>query len=100
MRSLILGGTAFLGRHVVEAALGRDHELTLFNRGRTNPELFPSVEKLRGDRDGGLGALSGRSFDAVVDTSGYVPRIVHETLDALGDVGHYTFVSSISIYRD
>src|SRR5436305_3509144 len=100
MRILVLGGTQFLGRHVVEAALPRDHELTLFNRGQTKPDLFPDVEKLRGDRDGDLAALEGRSFDAVVDTSGYVPRIVQETIDALGDVGHYTFVSSISVYAD
>lgn len=72
--------------------------MTLFNRGQTRPELFAEVEKVRGDRDGGLDALRGRSFDAVVDTSGYVPRIVRETIDALGDVGHYTFVSSISVY--
>src|SRR5215210_9569282 len=98
MRMLILGGTVFLGRHVAEAALGRGHDVTLFNRGRTNADLFPEAEKLRGDRDGDLGALAGRSFDAVVDTSGYVPRIVRETIDALGDVGHYTFVSSISAY--
>ena len=95
---LVLGGTQFLGRHVVDAALEHGHEVTLFNRGRTRPELFAGVEKLRGDRDGGLDALRGLSFDAVVDTSGYVPRIVRETLDALGDVGHYTFVSSISVY--
>jgi len=100
MRILVLGGTQFLGRHVVDAALERGHELTLFNRGQTRPELFAGVEKLRGDRDGDLGALSGRDFDAVVDTSGYVPRIVAQTIDALGDIGHYTFVSSISVYAD
>ncbi len=98
MRMLVLGGTQFLGRHVVDAALERGHDVTLFNRGQTRPELFPDVEKLRGDRDGDLDALRGRSFDAVVDTSGYVPRIVRETLDALDEVGHYTFVSSISVY--
>ncbi len=100
MRMLVLGGTAFLGRHIVERALARGHDLTLFNRGRTRPELHPDVEKLRGDRDGDLAALAGRSFDAVVDTSGYVPRIVRETITALGEVGHYTFVSSISVYAD
>src|SRR3954462_6317101 len=100
MRILILGGTQFLGRHTVDAALARGHELTLFNRGQTRPELFPDVEELVGDRDGNLDALRGRSFDAVVDTSGYVPRIVAETMDALGAVGHYTFVSSISVYAD
>jgi 2'-hydroxyisoflavone reductase len=98
MRILVLGGTQFLGRHVVEAALERGHELTLFNRGQTRPDLFPDVEKLHGDRDGDLGAVAGRDFDAVVDTSGYVPRIVRETIDALGDVGHYTFVSTMSVY--
>src|SRR5581483_4960003 len=100
MRMLVLGGTVFLGRHVVESALAAGHEVTLFNRGQTRAELFPQVEKLRGDRDGSLDALSGRGFDAVVDTSGYLPRVVEATLDALGDVGHYTFVSSVSVYAD
>jgi 2'-hydroxyisoflavone reductase len=100
MRILILGGTQFLGRHTVDAAIARGHQVTLFNRGQTRPELFPDVEKLRGDRDGDLTAVAGRDFDAVVDTSGYVPRLVAQTLDALGDVGHYTFVSSISVYSD
>ncbi|MDX6424672.1 MAG: hypothetical protein QOD52_77 [Gaiellaceae bacterium] len=100
MRILVLGGTLFLGRHVVDSALERGHEVTLFNRGQTRPELFPDVEKLRGDRDGDLGALAGRDFDAVVDTSGRVPRLVSETLDALGAIGHYTFVSTISVYAD
>ena len=101
MRILVLGGTQFLGRHVVDAALERGHDVTLFNRGRTRPELFAAaVERLRGDRDGDLSALDGRSFDAVVDTSGYVPRIVSRTLDALREIGHYTFVSSVSVYAD
>jgi 2'-hydroxyisoflavone reductase len=100
MHVLILGGTVFLGRHVVEASLARGHDVTLFNRGQTRPELFPKLEKLRGDRDGDLGALVGRSFDAVVDTSGYVPRIVRATVDALSDVGHYTFVSTMSVYTE
>ncbi|HEX7173801.1 MAG TPA: NAD-dependent epimerase/dehydratase family protein, partial [Pyrinomonadaceae bacterium] len=68
MKLLILGGTLFLGRHIVESALRDGHEVTLFNRGQHNPELFPEVEKLRGDRDGGLDALRGRSWDAVIDT--------------------------------
>jgi 2'-hydroxyisoflavone reductase len=100
MRILVLGGTEFVGRHVVETALERDHAITLFNRGRTRPDLFRETEKLRGDRDGDLGSIVGRSFDAVVDTSGYLPRVVRATLDALGDVGHYTFVSSVSVYAD
>jgi nucleoside-diphosphate-sugar epimerase len=98
MHILVLGGTQFLGRHVVDTALDRGHAVTLFNRGQTRPELYPEVERLRGDRDGDLGSLAGRSFDAVVDTSGYLPRVVGATLDALGDVGHYTFVSSVSVY--
>src|SRR5690242_4321228 len=98
MRILVLGGTQFLGRHVVDLALERGHDVTLFNRGQTRPELHPDVEKLRGDRDGDLAALAGRAFDAVVDTSGYLPRVVRATLAALDDVVHYTFVSSISAY--
>jgi len=101
MRLLVLGGTVFLGRHIVTAALARGHDVTLFNRGRQNPDLFPEVEKLRGDRDGDLSALRGRPFDAVVDTSGYRPeqtRAMAETLG--GTVGHYTFVSTMSAYRE
>jgi 2'-hydroxyisoflavone reductase len=101
MKLLILGGTRFLGRHLVEAALARGHEVTLFNRGRLNPELFPEIEKLRGDRDGGLDALRGRRWDAAVDTSGHLPRVVRDSARLLSDsVEHYTFVSSISAYRD
>lgn len=101
MRLLVLGGTRFLGRHLVELALGRGDEVTLFNRGQLEPGLFPEVEKLHGDRDGGLGALKGRRWDAVVDTSGYLPRVVRDSAALLADaVEHYTFVSSISVYRD
>ena len=101
MKLLILGGTLFLGRALVEAALARGHEVTLFNRGRRDPELFPGVEKLRGDRDGGLDALRGRSWDAVVDTSGYVPRLVRDSAELLaGAVKLYVFVSSVSAYAD
>ena len=99
MRLLLLGGTKFLGRAVAEAALAEGHELTLFNRGETNPELFPEAEKLRGNRDGDLTALEGREWDAVVDPSGFVPRVVGASADLLADtVGHYVFVSSISVY--
>ena len=101
MKLLILGGTAFLGRHLVEGAAARGHELTLFNRGERNPGLFPELEQIRGDRDGGLDGLRGRSWDAAVDTSGYVPRIVGASARLLADaVEHYTFVSSISVYGD
>ena len=101
MRVLILGGTKFLGRAVVDEALARGHEVTLFNRGATNPELYPDVEKLRGDRDGDLTALEGRDWDVVVDPSGYIPRVVRASAELLsGHVGHYVFVSSISVYGD
>ncbi len=101
MKLLILGGTVFLGRHLVDAALARGHEVTLFNRGQHNPELYPEVEKLRGDRDGDLTALDGRRWDAVIDTSGYVPRIVRASAELLApNVGHYTFISSLSVYGD
>ena len=81
MRLLVLGGTVFLGRHLVEEALARGDDVTLFNRGRTAPELFPDVERLEGDRDGNLAALTGRSFDVVIDTSGFVPRIVRQSAE-------------------
>lgn len=98
---LVLGGTKFLGRAVVEAALAGGHEVTTFTRGKTNPELFPEVEELHGDRDGGLGALEGRSWDAVIDTSGQIPRVVRASAELLEpNVGHYTFTSSISVYAD
>jgi 2'-hydroxyisoflavone reductase len=100
MKLLVLDGTLFLGRHVVETALERGHEVTLFNRGRTNPSLFPEAEHLIGDRDGALSTLAGRSWDAVVDPSGYVPRTVRSSAELLAETGHYTFVSSISVYRD
>jgi 2'-hydroxyisoflavone reductase len=101
MDLLVLGGTRFLGRHLVEEALGRGHRVTLFNRGESNPGLFPPVEELRGERGGDLSTLRGRSWDAVVDTSGYLPREVRASAGLLsGSVGHYTFVSSISIYEN
>lgn len=98
---LILGGTLFLGRHLVETALERGHEVTLFNRGVTNPALFPDIEKLSGDRDGDLDVLRGRCWDAAVDTSGYVPRIVGASVRLLASaVDQYVFVSSCSVYAD
>jgi 2'-hydroxyisoflavone reductase len=98
MKLLVLGGTAFLGRHLVEDALDRGHQVTLFNRGRTNAGLFPDVERVTGDRDGGLEPLRGRRWDAVVDPSGYVPRVVRQSAELLGDCGVYAFVSSGSVY--
>lgn len=101
MRLLVLGGTRFLGRALVEQALADRHEVTLFNRGRTNPQLFPEAEKLSGDRTLDLGALQGREWDAVIDVAGFLPRVVSLSVEALrGRVGQYVFVSSISVYAD
>ena len=101
---LILGGTVFLGPALVEYAQSRGHTLTLFNRGKTRPNLFPDLEKLRGDRDpkkgDGLKALEGRKWDAVIDTSGYYPRMVKASAELLApNVKHYTFISSVSVYE-
>jgi len=99
VRLLVLGGTKFLGRAAVEEALARGHEVTLFNRGETNPELFPEVTKLRGDRTESLEPLARGSWDAVIDPSGYLPAVVRASAEALaGSVGHYVFVSSVSVY--
>jgi 2'-hydroxyisoflavone reductase len=98
MRLLLLGGTKFLGRAIAEAAVETGHELTLFNRGQTNPELFPQAEKLRGDRERDLSKLAGRDWDAVLDTSGYVPHVVRASAEALAESGRYCFVSSVSVY--
>jgi 2'-hydroxyisoflavone reductase len=98
LKLLILGGTKFLGRAIADTALAAGHELALFNRGETNPALYPEAEKLRGDRDGDLSALAGRRWDAVIDPSGYVPRVVRASAELLRDSGHYTFVSSCSVY--
>jgi nucleoside-diphosphate-sugar epimerase len=101
MNILILGGTVFLGRALVNSALARNHNVTLFNRGIRNPDIFPEVEKLKGDRNGNLESLKGRTFDAVIDTSGHIPGRVRESAELLKDnVGHYTFISSISVYKD
>ena len=101
LRILFIGGTGFIGPHMVRAAMARGHVPTLFNRGRTNPGLFPEVEKLVGDRDGGLDVLKGRQWDAVIDTSGYVPRVVRASARLLKDaVGHYLFISTGDVYKD
>lgn len=88
-----------MGRAVIDAALDRGHHVTLFNRGTTGAGLYPEVERITGDRDGGLDGLRGGAWDAVVDTSGYLPRVVGAGADLLRDaVGHYVFVSTISVY--
>ena len=101
-RILILGGTRFLGPAIVEAALAEGFEVTLFNRGKSNPDLFPDLETRIGDRNtGDLAALEEGEWDFVVDTSGYVPDHVRQTAELLRDrVGHYVFVSTISVYAD
>jgi 2'-hydroxyisoflavone reductase len=100
LRILVLGGTAFLGPHFVRAALANGHTVTLFNRGKSNPKLFAELEQLRGDREtGDLAALQGRTFDAIVDTSGYVPAHVEATAKLFaGTAKHYQFISTISVY--
>ena len=99
LRILILGGTNFIGPHQVRAAVERGHEVTLFNRGRTNPDLFPELETLIGDRDGDLRALAGRQWDVVIDNPANIPRWVRLSAEALqGSVGKYVFVSSTGVY--
>lgn len=91
----------FVGRHVVDAALAAGHDVTLANRGKTNSELFPSVTRLTVDRDNDLAALGAGEWDAVIDTCGYIPGHVRPVAELLADrVGHYTFVSSVSVYTD
>jgi 2'-hydroxyisoflavone reductase len=97
MRLLVLGGTKFLGRHVVAHALEQGHEVTTFTRSTS----MPGTEALHGDRDGSLDALRGRAWDGVVDTSGYLPDIVRRSAELLREaVQRYVFVSSVSVYAD
>lgn len=101
LRILFIGGTGFIGPHMVRRAMANGHTVTLFNRGRTNPHLFPDIEKLVGDRDGGLGVLRGREWDAVIDTSGYIPRVVRDSAELLRDSVHrYLFISTGDAYAD
>ncbi|MEJ1966317.1 MAG: NAD-dependent epimerase/dehydratase family protein [Gammaproteobacteria bacterium] len=98
---LVLGGTRFIGVAMTELALQRGHRLTFFNRGRTNADLFPDIERIKGDRNGGIDGLKGRKWDAVLDNSGYFPRAVRLTAELLApSVSQYLFVSSISVYPD
>jgi 2'-hydroxyisoflavone reductase len=101
MRILVLGGTRFVGRAFVEEALAAGHELTLFNRGTTAPDLFPDVERVGGDRGVDLSALAGRTWDLVFDSACYIPRLARMSAEALRDAApRYAFVSSISAYAD
>ena len=100
MRILVIGGAVFVGHHLVQSALDRGHEVTVFNRGQTDPDAFPAVEKIRGDRNGDLSGLKGRGWDATLDVCGYVPGQVSSLLNTLGQgAGHYTFISTVSVYR-
>lgn len=101
LKILILGGTGFIGPHMVREALRRGHEVELFNRGRTDSELFPDLTLLIGDRNNGLEALEDGKWDVVVDNSGYVPRHVEDSARLLAPiVSHYLFISTISVYGD
>lgn len=101
MKLLVLGGTSFVGRHLVLSARAAGLDVTLFNRGQTNPGLFADLEHLTGDRTADLSALRGREWDAVLDVNGYLPRVVATTLEALaGSYGHYTYISTLSVYGD
>ena len=96
---LILGGTGFIGPHMVRESLRRGHSVTLFNRGKTNGGLFPDLETIVGDRDNGLEGLEGRQWDVVIDNSGYVPRHVRDSAELLApSVSHYLFISTVSVY--
>lgn len=99
MHVLVLGGTRFVGRAVVDAALTAGHEVTLFNRGRTNPGLYPQLETVIGDRTEDLSALRGRRFDTVIDVAGYHPDVVARSAQAFAG-SRYVFVSSASVYVD
>jgi 2'-hydroxyisoflavone reductase len=99
VKILVMGGTSFVGRHFVERAVERGHEVTLFNRGKTAPDGLPDTTVITGDRDGDLAELSDGEWDATVDVCAYVPRQVRSLLEKLGDrAGHYAFISTISVY--
>src|SRR5688500_15145396 len=101
MDVLVVGGTVFLGRAIVEEAVARGHTVTLFTRGLHGADVFPDLERITGDREGDLSVLGDRRWDAVVDTCGFTPSVVGRMARTLaGRVGHYTFISSVSVFRD
>lgn len=103
LKVLIFGGTGFIGPHFVRELHDGGHKVTLLNRGKRNPGLFPDVETLIADRNvaGYIDVLKGREWDVVVDDSGYFPRQVQASADALKDrVQHYIYISSISAYAE
>ena len=96
---LIMGGTGFLGPHIVNTATVRGHTLTLFNRGKTHPGLFPNIEQLHGDRKTDLSALKDRKWDVVIDTSAYIPGDVTRSTTLLApNIGQYILISTVSVY--
>jgi 2'-hydroxyisoflavone reductase len=101
MRILVLGGTRFAGRAIVDGALGRGDTVTMFNRGKTDPGLYPGAETVIGDRTEDLSPLDGREFDVVVDVACYDPAVARLSAEAFRDrAGRYVFVSSVSVYAD
>ncbi len=100
MNILILGGTVFVGRGAAEAALAQGHRVTLFHRGSKGTGLIPGADEILGDRDGGLDALAGTQWDAVIDACGYVPRLVEDACHILSEAGRYLFVSTVSVYEE
>ena len=100
MKLLVLGGTRFVGRHLVQEAVNAGHEVTLFNRNRSGAGAFPGLGTLVGDRNGDLNALRGRTWDAVVDVNVYTPEAVRRSAELLRDAApHYTFISTVSVYE-
>lgn len=101
MKLLIIGGTLFLGKHIVKYALEKGHDVTIFNRGKSNPNLFDNVKHIQGDRNSDLEKLSDEKWDAVIDTCGYFPKQVKMSAEYLKDKAEvYCFVSTISVYKD
>jgi 2'-hydroxyisoflavone reductase len=101
VRILVLGGTRFAGRAIVETALGRGDTVTMFNRGKSGPGLYPGVETVTGDRTTDLSPLDGREFDAVIDVACYAPEAARLSAEAFRDrTVRYVFVSTVSVYAD
>lgn len=97
---LILGGSNFIGRHLVESLLDSDsYDITLYNRQKTNPELFPELKKVKGERQKmAISNLKGSDWDYVIDLSAYFPADLRDSLETLGEVGRYVFISTCSVY--
>ncbi|MBC8027622.1 MAG: NAD-dependent epimerase/dehydratase family protein, partial [Steroidobacteraceae bacterium] len=94
LKVLILGGTGFIGPHFVDVLTAAGHKVTLFNRGKRDPEAKPGIEQLLGDRNGDVKSLEGKSWDVVIDNSGYTPKQVKLTADLLKPrVKQYLFIS-------